>query len=225
MLQRNNLSTSPPWSWKGMMVHLSWFLSHPPHVLILYPFILLLFLAHRYVGADLLSNLSQIARPLTQSIIKASSSFGPAAPAPASAAATHRHCPDASAAAVAAIPDEGARPSRHPGRVFSLLERCVGASSTDREEERPDNTILVSPCYITMRRFTKDSSVSQLPLHQIGMRCQFYCGCAQGQPCYWSSRGVPQDNGREIIRYQLHSSTSLVTSFCLTPYQAFWHRK
>ncbi|KAM3568090.1 hypothetical protein VYU27_009781, partial [Nannochloropsis oceanica] len=66
-------------------------------------------------------------------------------------------------------------------------------------------------------------SSPSLPLQQLGIRCQFYCGCCQGMPCYYSSRGSPSDQTDEYIRYTPSTAVALVTSFALTPYQAFWH--
>lgn len=86
---------------------------------------------HRYVGAELLSNLSDVARPLTQSITESSFSSSGAGQLSRNSS---DHPPEAAALAggTSVVSSSLTGDAKRSGRTFSLLKKCVGASSTDR---------------------------------------------------------------------------------------------
>ena len=84
----------------------------------------------------------------------------------------------------------------------------VTSSTPDRPEERAENVLSISRCKTLM-----------YVLRNSGIRAQLYCGCAQNNPCYFSSRGNPDRNTNEFIVFRVHELTVMV-GFTITPYQA-----
>eukprot|EP00981_Chlorochromonas_danica_P005760 scaffold1187_cov181-Ochromonas_danica.AAC.24 len=94
-----------------------------------------------------------------------------------------------------------------------LVVDVLDASSIDREEESPRNILEDSLCYTLFHNyFTQNHAYSQ-----------FYCGCADGRPCYWSSAPNPSENSIEFLTLNLQSTVSLLTGFFILPYCAFFH--
>jgi hypothetical protein len=94
----------------------------------------------------------------------------------------------------------GARPLLRPGGC------TVVASSSDRDEERPENVLSRSACELTERKTR--------------------CSCWGGrEPCYWSSAGTGDGAAAEesLTFSNFTPRLALVHSVRVRPYQAFWH--
>ena len=106
--------------------------------------------------------------------------------------------------------------------LFNLLEDVVAASSVDREEESPRNVLHLSRCYLYSRRRLQ-AAQRRLELDDFGLALlQMHCGCANSQPCYWSSRPSRSPERVEFLELRLVVAVGLVTSVSITPYQAFF---
>lgn len=106
-----------------------------------------------------------------------------------------------------------------------LLSSIISVSSVDRAPESPDN-ILKGPsrCLTMIPAINKNPhEITERELHQAYYAQIVLCGCAQSSPCYWGSAPSPKAEGIEFLTFRLSSPVSLIQSFSVTPYQAFWH--
>ncbi|CAM9267246.1 unnamed protein product, partial [Hapterophycus canaliculatus] len=97
-----------------------------------------------------------------------------------------------------------------------LLDQCVGASSQDRDDEDPANTLAPSRCATIMEGL---AHLSQ------GKQSQSECGCFFFRKCYWSSKPSPIAERDEWLEYRMvreKTVLAVVKSFVLTPYTSFW---
>ncbi|CAM9424866.1 unnamed protein product [Scytosiphon promiscuus] len=99
-------------------------------------------------------------------------------------------------------------------RTDELLDSCAGASSQDRDDEDPANTLFPSRCATRM--------AMGLPNFSEGKLSQSECGCVFFRKCYWSSEPSPIAKKDEWIDYRMADGLAVVTSFVLTPYTSFW---
>ena len=103
---------------------------------------------------------------------------------------------------------------------INLLQDVLSASSVDREEESPRNVLRPSRCY-DFFRLRHRYSPSTDP--DVGLAYfQMLCGCANGSPCYWSSRPNHSPDKVESMELELSVPVALVIGIVVTPYQALF---
>ena len=106
--------------------------------------------------------------------------------------------------------------------LLNLLEDIVAFSSVDREEEGPRNVLRVSRCYRYYHERLK-FAYRHPPLQDFSLALfQMHCGCANGSPCYWSSRPSHSPERVEAMELKLTAAVAIVTGMVITPYQAFF---
>jgi hypothetical protein len=105
----------------------------------------------------------------------------------------------------------------------NVLGSVISFSSCDRPDEGPQNVLKPSTCYLF---FSEQLSALTFfrPLVEMhgNLLLQAHCGCGEGRPCYWSSRGSRDPNRSENMELCLRGNFTLVTGVSVTPYRAFF---
>lgn len=106
--------------------------------------------------------------------------------------------------------------------LYSLGSKAVKVSSQDQPKESPQNIISIqSKCFSFLK---SNHNIVDLDPLELGLQLQlFYCHCARGEPCYWSSASSLSNDSIDFIQISLNCSVALISGFCVTPYQAFFH--
>lgn len=102
-----------------------------------------------------------------------------------------------------------------------IQARIYSASSQDRPEESPSNTLTPSICLQCI------ISSNTVVTDRMGLRLQELCGCTRGRTCYWSSAPFIGSTTRkrqplEYLTIGLTSRLCCVRGYSITPYQAFF---
>ena len=113
----------------------------------------------------------------------------------------------------------------------------VVASSTDREEEKAENTLKASQCTLAREMLANIGTNSpgfpgNVDMQHVFQLVQSRCGCAAfgGVPCYWSSSPSSHPENDEHITYAFKKTMNFKESripclhgLSVTPYKAYFH--
>ncbi|EEY68385.1 uncharacterized protein PITG_04841 [Phytophthora infestans T30-4] len=104
-----------------------------------------------------------------------------------------------------------------------MLRRVRECSSVDHSNESAENTLTRSNCGVGVSVLSNTVVVDDpLAFEAIAKRLQLDCGCARGQPCYWSSASTWGYKTTDYLDYTLWENC-LVNSVQLVPYRVFWY--